>query len=148
MPKILVTGIDTPFGGVSWEFARSNKDRAKALIIYLCGQRLLTNPCDSSCQSCAERSAKSASKIKDKINEQLMEIVDGNGYTNCLKKMRVACNSFLNVLCQEPFTERKADCPIFTLRKDIKPYVYAIIDMFKIQEDEEIQQLLMACESV
>lgn len=38
------TGFSTPFGGASWEYTESIKERVKMLFSFLESRRLLTNP--------------------------------------------------------------------------------------------------------
>jgi len=42
--SVRLTGISTPFGGASWEYTKTTKERIKALFSFLESRRLLTNP--------------------------------------------------------------------------------------------------------
>lgn len=42
--SVRFTGFSTPFGGASWEYTESTKERVEALFSFLESKRLLTNP--------------------------------------------------------------------------------------------------------
>ena len=41
---IRITGIDVPFGGISWEYTETEKQAIQKLFFFLESKRLLTNP--------------------------------------------------------------------------------------------------------
>jgi len=92
-----ITGIDTPFGGISWEKTTSPKDRVAFLFRFLESKRLLTNPI---AMEIIEECASSAIEIKNTF----VSITDGidfpKGDLAMLSKMANTCNTFLDSLTQ------------------------------------------------
>ena len=41
---IRITGVDTPLGGISWEYSETSKRGIKELLYFLEAKRILTNP--------------------------------------------------------------------------------------------------------
>ena len=61
---IRITGIDVPFGGISWEYTETEKQAIQKLFFFLESKRLLTNPIEMEIkQWCIE----SALEIKRRI---------------------------------------------------------------------------------
>ena len=61
-----ITGIDTPIGGISWEYTDSEKKGVQQLFDYLETKRLLINPIEMEKKDWC---ILSAIEIKQKINE-------------------------------------------------------------------------------
>lgn len=142
------TGFDTPIGGVSWEYTKSDRVLAKSLLDFFSGQRILFVSCDTEGGNCQEYSKKSVLKMKEKINTQLESIVDEDDYKRCLRQMRNICNDFLSEpICQKllictPHCNTKALCPVGKFRKDIAYYLFTIVSIFNIDMDNDILRVL------
>ena len=96
---IRITGLDTPIGGVSWEYTETAKHGIQELFYFLETKRILTNPIEMEIKSWC---ASSAIEIKTKIAEILGKY-DFNAETiSCLRSMADACNSFLDRLDAVP----------------------------------------------
>lgn len=54
---IKITGIDTPFGGVSWEYTEISKNGIQELFYYLETKRILINPVEMELKSWCAQSA-------------------------------------------------------------------------------------------
>lgn len=54
---IKITGIDTPFGGVSWEYTETSKNGIQELFYYLETKRILINPVEMEIKSWCVQSA-------------------------------------------------------------------------------------------
>ena len=65
---IKITGIDTPFGGVSWEVTETAKSGVQNLLFFLEAKRILVNPIEMEIKSWCEESA---IEIKNKLTELL-----------------------------------------------------------------------------
>ena len=92
---IRITGLDTPFGGVSWEYTETTKRGIQELFYYLETKRLLTNPVEMEIKSWC---ASSAIEIKTKIAEILGKYEFNKDTVTILRSMVNACNSFLDQL--------------------------------------------------
>ena len=67
---IRITGIDVPFGGISWEYTETEKQAIQKLFFFLESKRLLTNPIEMEIkQWCIE----SALEIKRRLVDTLSE---------------------------------------------------------------------------
>lgn len=96
---IRITGLDTPFGGVSWEYTETAKHGIQELFHFLETKRILTNPIEMEIKSWC---ASSAIEIKTKIAEILGKYDFNAETTTCLRSMADACNSFLDRLDAVP----------------------------------------------
>lgn len=92
---IKITGISTPFGGLSWEVTDSEKDGIKKLFYFLEGRRLLVNP---SYLEVTEECAMSAIEIKNFITHLLGEYKFSTAPETVLRDMVNTCNSYLDNL--------------------------------------------------
>lgn len=90
---IKITGIDTPFGGVSWEFTETAKSGIQDLFFFLEAKRILVSPIDMEIKSWCEQSA---IEIRNKLTE-LLSRHDFNVETvEAIRCMVSACNTFLD----------------------------------------------------
>ena len=92
---IRITGIDTPFGGLSWEYTEDTKHNLQALLCFLETKRLLVNPIEMETKSWC---AKSAIEIKTKLYDTLQKQNYDEETINCLHEMVDSCNDFLDRL--------------------------------------------------
>jgi len=90
-----ITGIDTPIGGISWEYTDSEKKGVQQLFDYLETKRLLINPIEMEKKDWC---ILSAIEIKQKINEINIKFYFKNDTKLITKAMIDACNTFLDDL--------------------------------------------------
>ena len=90
-----ITGIDTPIGGISWEYTDSEKKGVQQLFDYLETKRLLINPIEMEKKDWC---ILSAIEIKQKINEINTKFDFKNDTKLITKAMIDACNTFLDDL--------------------------------------------------
>lgn len=92
---IRITGIDTPFGGISWEYTETEKKGIQELFFFLESKRILVNPIEMEIkQWCIE----SALDIKRKLTELLSQYGFSENTVECIRSMITACNTFLDRL--------------------------------------------------
>ena len=96
---VRITGLDTPFGGLSWEYTETAKRGIQELFYYLETKRLLTNPVEMEIKSWC---ASSAIEIKTKIAEILGKYEFNKDTITSLRSMANACNAFLDQLDSVP----------------------------------------------
>ena len=90
---IKFTGIDTPFGGVSWEYTENESNGIKELFYFLEAKRVLVNPADMEKVSwCGQSSI----EIRNKLTELLSKYSFSNDSVNDFRDMVNACNAFLD----------------------------------------------------
>lgn len=92
---IKITGIDTPFGGVSWEFTETAKSGIQELFFFLESKRVLVNPIEMEIKSWCEQSA---IEIKKKLTELLSQYSFNAETIEAIRHMVNACNTFLDDL--------------------------------------------------
>lgn len=90
---IRITGLDTPFGGVSWEYTESAKKGVQELFYFLEAKRILTNPAEMEVGHWCEESA---IQIRNKLTELLSNHNFNNETITCFRVMVDSCNSFLD----------------------------------------------------
>ena len=92
---IKITGIDTPFGGISWEYTETEKRGIQELFFFLESKRLLVNPIEMEIkQWCIE----SALDIKRKLTDLPSQYSFSEAALECIRSMITACNDFLDRL--------------------------------------------------
>ena len=96
---IRITGVDTPLGGISWEYSETSKRGIKELFYFLEAKRILTNPVEMEIKSWC---VVSTIEIKAKIAEILGKYDFNSETISCLRSMVDACNSFLDRLDAVP----------------------------------------------
>ncbi len=87
------TGIDTPFGGFSWEFTKSDKECANRILKLMEDRRGLYNPQmleDS--RHCIE----SVLEIREFLTTEIQDNSDDMKINNEIESMRRYCRDFLN----------------------------------------------------
>ena len=92
---IKVTGLSTPFGGISWEYTEAEKKGVQELFFFLETKRILVNPIEMEIKQWC---IKSAIEIKEKITELHFKYNFSNHTTDCMRSMIDACNDFLDKL--------------------------------------------------
>lgn len=92
-----ITGIDTPLGGISWEYTEAERNSVQEIFFFLESKRLLVNPIEMEVKSWCEQSAL---EIKNEIVSVLMKNNFSNDTKNSLRTMITACNDFLDNLCE------------------------------------------------
>lgn len=90
-----ITGLDTPIGGVSWEYTDSEKKGIQQLFDYLETKRLLINPIEMEIKDWC---ISSAIEIKHEIYEINVKFDFKNDTKSITKTMIDACNTFLDDL--------------------------------------------------
>lgn len=93
--SIKITGIDTPFGGVSWEYTETSKRGVQELFYYLETKRILTNPMEMEIK---EWCSQSAIEMKKEIASILSKYKFNADTISRLRIMINACNTFLDDL--------------------------------------------------
>lgn len=93
-----LTGVSTPFGGLSWEVTDSEKRVIQKLFYFLESKRILTNPAS---MELANQCIISALEIKGFIVNLLGDFHFSKATETVLKNMCDACNSFLDGLNQK-----------------------------------------------
>lgn len=88
-----INGIDTPFGGISWEYTEKEKDGIQELFYYLEAKRILVNPADLEIKNWCEQSA---IEIRNKLTELLSKYAFSEQTIQCIRSMIGACNIFLD----------------------------------------------------
>ena len=137
-----ITGIDTPVGGLSWEYTKSLKESIKELFVFFKYRRLLTNPIYLEVPSqCAD----SAIEIKN----TLVAFASNNKLTDedqfVVDEMIKSSNKFLDDLnkVQEfvPYIHIGDDLFAYALkiyRDAIKNGIEYFSDKYKVEFDKEI----------
>lgn len=91
--KYELTGISTPFGGLSWSKTNSVKDAFAILLIYLESKRILVNPIEM------EKKEWCINSVLE-MKEQLISIIKIIGFRekdiSIIRNMIEACNSYLD----------------------------------------------------
>jgi hypothetical protein len=90
---IEITGIDTPFGGISWKHTESAKNGVQELFYFLETKRILINP---SVMEKKEWCEQSAIEIKKKLAELLTKYDFNSDTIKCIRLMINSCNYFLD----------------------------------------------------
>ena len=91
--KYRLTGINVPFGGLSWDKNTTAKDRFQYLMIYLESKRILVNPCKMELKN---ECIQSALEIKHTLTEIVKDAVFEQEDLEIVRSMIVSCNDFLN----------------------------------------------------
>ncbi len=92
---IRITGLSTPFGGISWEYSEAEKKGVQELFFFLETKRILVNPIEMEIKQWC---IKSTIEIKKKITELHSQYDFSNHTTDCMRSMIDACNNFLDKL--------------------------------------------------
>lgn len=92
---IKITGVSTPFGGISWEYNENEKSAIRKLFIFLESKRLLVDPIS---MEFPDQCAQSAIEIKHFIVELLIGSPFSSETEKCLSSMINECNDYLNGL--------------------------------------------------
>lgn len=90
---IRITGIDTPLGGISWEYTEAEKNSIQEIFFFLESKRLLVNSIEMEVKSWCEQSAL---EIKNRIVFILAKNQFSDDTKNSLRTMITACNDFLD----------------------------------------------------
>ncbi len=92
---IRITGFDTPFGGISWEYTEKERKGIQNLFFFLESKRILVNPDSMEVkQWCIE----SALEIRQKLVDFLAQYHFPDATVTCIRSMITACNDFLDQL--------------------------------------------------
>ena len=105
--NIILNGIDTPVGGLSWEFVPSTAMEIKRILLFLNSKRILVAPIVDSFNRWGRQTyekkaepdyvAMSILGIKDYITHQQIEkVTDDATAIDLLSEMIQACNVFLD----------------------------------------------------
>lgn len=100
MPKIKLTSVSSPFGGVGWKIDKSDKVVARDLITFLEDRRVIYNIRGHAALliSAPEYSyaVKSIMEIRNRIREDLERVKVKSVLRESMKKMQKACRTFLS----------------------------------------------------
>ena len=89
------TGIDTPFGGFSWEYTTSPKQRITELFFFLESRRLLTNP---AYLEVTDQCAQSAIEIREALVSVIIDVTFSENDILVIQAMIDGSNKFLDEL--------------------------------------------------
>ena len=92
---IKLTGVSSPFGGISWEYSESEKECIKKLFVFLESKRLLVNPIS---MEIPDECAQSALEIKHFIVELMVKYSFSARTEKNLNSMIGGCNEYLDGL--------------------------------------------------
>jgi len=99
VPKIKLTGISTPFGGISWQFEKSEKEVAKVLITFLEDRRVLSQRLGHAGAIIASdphlRAVKSVMEIRRRLRDDLEKVDPDSLLGRSMRAMQHACRIFL-----------------------------------------------------
>lgn len=115
-----LTGISTPFFGVSWETPISEKEIAKRILVFLEGRRVLYEP---EYVEVAIYCIDSVLQIRDYLTIELQNAAIEADINLYIREMRMACNMFLSNF-------RKED------------YEYSVPFFKELQDEKEIEFLV------
>ncbi|MBD5151195.1 MAG: hypothetical protein HDT16_01570 [Oscillibacter sp.] len=87
-----ITGISTPFFGISWQHRETERDVALKVIMYLQTKRVLFHPTDL---EVPQHCMRSVLDMKQFLTSMLLEVHDKDRIVLYLKEMIVACNNCL-----------------------------------------------------
>ncbi|MFR9545984.1 MAG: DUF6650 family protein [Rikenellaceae bacterium] len=91
--KYKVTGLSTPFGGVSFDKKPTSKDRFSSLLLFLESKRILVNPIEMEKK---EWCIQSVLEIKHFLIEITRDIKFKDKEMRIVRNMIDACNSYLD----------------------------------------------------
>lgn len=129
-----ITGIDTPIGGVSWEYTDSEKKGIQQLFDYLETKRLLINPIEMEIKNWC---ILSAIEIKNEVYEINSKFNFQKQTKSITKKMIDTCNIFLDDL-----QNVKSNEIIYKSNGDWEDIVFSVaIKKFRKQFKESIDCL-------
>lgn len=93
--KYEISGISTPFGGISWNKTNSAKDTFSFLLIYLESKRILVNPIEMEKKEWCIQSVL-------EIKKQLVSIAENTVFKkddlSIIRNMIEACNQYLDTV--------------------------------------------------
>jgi hypothetical protein len=93
--KYKITGISTPFGGISWDENKSKVQKYEYLFIFLSSKRILINPIE---MEIPEQCVTSVLDIKKTIVEFSRNIQQIEFDKSVLSHMMNACNIYLDYM--------------------------------------------------
>lgn len=100
MFKIKLTGISTPFGGISWKFEKSEKEVAKYLITFLEDRRVLRQRLGHAGAITGSPphllAIKSVMQIRDRLRADLEKVNPDSTLGQSMRAMQRACRKFLS----------------------------------------------------
>ncbi len=88
-----ITGISTPFGGVSWDPPEDERRAVRGFVMFLEDRRVLFNPHHLEIEGQVTQSTLS---IREKATETLASLADDSHAMTPIKGMRAACRRFLD----------------------------------------------------
>jgi hypothetical protein len=91
--KYRLTGISSPYGGVSWEKATSPTDRFKYLFLFLESKRILVNPIEMEIK---DQCLRSVLEIRQALVEVTKDVDFPDADIGDVRQMINACNAYLD----------------------------------------------------
>ena len=88
-----ITGISTPFGGISWDPPDDERRTVRGFVTFLEDRRVLFNPYYLEIE---DQVIQSALSIREKATETLSQLTDDSPAIASIKGMRAACRRFLD----------------------------------------------------
>lgn len=99
MPKIKLTSISSPFGGVGWKIDKSDKDIARDLITFLEDRRVLYKRQGHAAAILSSPeytyAVKSIMEIRNRLREDLERVKAKSVLKESMQTMQKACRTFL-----------------------------------------------------
>lgn len=155
MPKIKLTSISTPFGGVGWKFEKSEKNVAKDLITFLEDRRVIYNIRGHAALLISSpqysHAVKSILEIRNRLRDDLEKVKADSILYDSMKIMQKSCRAFLTTSEQsEPEDTYIEDLEI--LRKEFSEAMLKIGEKFgfsiespdDLGEDEQVYRKFYA----
>lgn len=100
MFKVKLTGISTPFGGISWKFEKSEKEAARQLITFLEDRRVLRQRLGHTGAIAGSLShlcvIRSVMEIRDRLRDDLEKVDTDSILGQSMRAMKRACRRFLS----------------------------------------------------
>lgn len=99
MFRIRLTGISTPFGGLSWEYQEPYRKLAERLITFLEDRRVITDRQGHAgvlLSSSLPYTIKSVRQIRDRLREDLEKIDRTSKFAESMRAMQKACRRLLD----------------------------------------------------
>lgn len=93
--KYDISGVSTPFGGVSWNKKITAKDRFEYLLLYFESKRILTNP---SYMELKDECISSVLEIRRTIVDMAKDVTFSDKDLDIIRKLINACNDYLNTV--------------------------------------------------
>jgi hypothetical protein len=153
MAKVRITGISTPWLGVSWEYRESDADVVRRVFSFLEDRRVLYEPLNAQMFFYA---GQSAAEIRQMLTRELGASTVGEQLSESLKAIRAALRRFMDDLDRLEQRERSglADPQIHDqqvlalgeMRGQVNPMLAFLAEKYRIEVEEELAAALRSSE--